>query len=204
MDSNNGLEEKTKEKSTLSRFLASIEEASIDKKIQKLIKDMDSADKEEKLLLQEVNSELIAEFVKMHEFDKHLLLADSLPLSFGAMSIKMTKSIIEENHCNTDLEISLVEIIVNAFCRSLHFSRLLSLALSTNPDRIEQKFINYYAFLSKEIDKATRQYLSALLALQQLKTPPLKVNLKAHTAILGQNQQFNSIKSEYDENNKPN
>lgn len=140
----------------------------------------------------------------MHEFDKHFLLAESIPSKFAAMAIKMSKSLIREYNCTTTLEKSLVEIIVNAFCRSLQLSRSLMNSIARDSVPIEQNYVNYYNLLSKELDKANRQYLTALTTLQQLKSPSLKVTLKAETAIVGQNQQFNSITPLQDENNKVN
>lgn len=188
----------------LYRFRGSIEASHIDNKILKLLTRIDNASESEKRDLQEKHATLIDQFVRMHEFDKHFLLAESLPTKFAAMSIRMTKDLIQEYSCTNNLEKSLVEIIVNAFCRSLHFSRLSTVALSSDSIPIDQNSINYYNFLSREIDKSNRQYLSALMTLQQIKSPAIKVNLKAETAILGQNQQFNSVNENSNEKNKTN
>ena len=41
---------------------------------------------------------------------------------------------------------------------------------------------------SKELDRANRHYLTVLQALRTIKEQPLKITLKANTAIIGQNQ----------------
>ncbi len=194
----------TKEKiaDVLYRFKGSIEPSNIDRRAIRLLEKMDNASPEEKEQLSKKHDELLHQFVRMHEFEKHFLLAESLPPKYAAMSIKMTQSLIKEYNCNTTLEKSLVEIIVSAFCRSLHFSTSLS-SIIRGEVTVEPNYVNYYNFLSKENDKAHRQYLTALSTLQQIKSPQLRVSLKAETAIVGQNQQFNSV-SPNNENNKPN
>ena len=45
--------------------------------------------------------------------------------------------------------------------------------------------------LSKERDRAHRQYLSTIMTLKQLKAPAIEMNIKAKTAFVSQNQQIN-------------
>lgn len=154
--------------------------------------------------LSRVEQDVLNIFGHVYEFDKHFNLAESVGDHMAPMAIKMTQDLIKEHNCKTIQEKSLVEIIVNAFCRSLGLSRRLMHCMSGDSVKISSDHTNYYNFLSKEIDKANRQYLTALTTLQQLKSPSLKVTLKAETAIVGQNQQFNSIATPQDENNKTN
>lgn len=177
----------------LERVQGHIEAPAIHKKIIEVLGEVDKAKADKKSAIMSKHSELLTEFARLHEFDKHFLLAESLPPEFGAMAIEMTKSMIREYACNSTAEKSLVEIIVNAFCRTLFFSKKLTMILNRNPTILEQSYINYYNFLSKELDKANRQYLTGILSLQQLKSPTMKVSVKADTAILAQNQQFNSV-----------
>jgi hypothetical protein len=46
--------------------------------------------------------------------------------------------------------------------------------------------------MGKELDRANRIFLNALMTLKQLKNPPLELNIKAGNAFFGQNQQFNN------------
>ncbi len=48
--------------------------------------------------------------------------------------------------------------------------------------------IKYLSVLSKELDRANRQYISALQTLYSLKQPPLSVSLKTDTAYLANQQ----------------
>ena len=42
-----------------------------------------------------------------------------------------------------------------------------------------------------ELDRANRQFLTALQTLKQIKAPQLEVNVETKTAFVAQNQQFN-------------
>ena len=193
-----------KVKEILGRFRGNIDPENIDKKAIRLLSLIDEANGKKKDKIVAENSKFFDDFARMHEFDKHYLLAESLTPRFSTMAIRMVKSIIKEYDCRTVLEKSLAEIIASSFCRVLHLSTNLNRNLSGDSISISQTFVNYYNFLSKEIDKANRQYLNALTTLQQIKSPSIKVNLKAETAIVGQNQQFNSINSSQNETNKAN
>ena len=57
---------------------------------------------------------------------------------------------------------------------------------------ITENRTKYLAMLSKQIDRANRQFLSALTTLKQLKTPSIEMNIKTNTAFVSQNQQINS------------
>lgn len=203
MAKKNQLTVKQKVEDALYRLRGSIEAYEIDSKAIQLLEDIENADEKDRARLQEQNAETIDQFIKLHEFDKHFLLAESLPQKYRAMSVEMAKSLIREHNCTTTTEKSLVEVIVSTFCRVLHIGSLMSAELDGGSIPLNQNFINYFNFLSKELDKANRQYLTALTTLQQLKSPPMKVSLKAQTAIVGQNQQFNSIEKDQNENNKP-
>ena len=51
--------------------------------------------------------------------------------------------------------------------------------------------ITFLKFLSQEKDRSHKQYLSAVQALKQLHSSPLKVNIKTNSAYVAQNQQNN-------------
>ncbi len=48
--------------------------------------------------------------------------------------------------------------------------------------------VRFLAIMSQELDRANRHYLTTIQALRTIKQPSLGVNIKAQTAILGQNQ----------------
>ena len=50
----------------------------------------------------------------------------------------------------------------------------------------------YYSLISKELDRAHRQYITTLTLLQQIKQPSIKVNVKTKNAYIAENQQINA------------
>ena len=58
----------------------------------------------------------------------------------------------------------------------------------------------YLAILSKELDRAHRQLITALTTLRQIKNPPIEFNVKAKTAFVAQNQQINAINNPIQQN----
>jgi hypothetical protein len=97
--------------------------------------------------------------------------------------------IIKDYSCTTSIEKALAEVITNAYIRILDNSRRLNNEL--NADQITQNRNIYFANLSKQLDRAHRQFDSAIFSLRQLKQPNVEVSVKATNAFLSQNQQIN-------------
>ena len=60
--------------------------------------------------------------------------------------------------------------------------------------------------MSKHIDRANRQFITALTTLKQIKMPSLAISVKTKAAFVAQNQQLNvnpSNKNNLNENIKP-
>ncbi|MCX6791876.1 MAG: hypothetical protein NT149_02460 [Candidatus Gottesmanbacteria bacterium] len=57
-----------------------------------------------------------------------------------------------------------------------------------NACNIMQREIQRLSVLSKESDRAYRQYITSLHVLRMMKQAPLQITVKAQTAIIGQNQ----------------
>ena len=57
---------------------------------------------------------------------------------------------------------------------------------------ISDERTRYLGYLSKQMDRAHRQYLSALMTLKQLKAPAIEMNIKTKNTFVAQNQQINA------------
>jgi hypothetical protein len=57
---------------------------------------------------------------------------------------------------------------------------------------INDRGVKYLSFLSIELDKAHKRYLSSLQTLKDIKNPPMEMNVRAQTAIIGNNQLIQS------------
>jgi hypothetical protein len=102
----------------------------------------------------------------------------------------MTEQTIEEYDCQTEIEKSLASVIVGAYVRYIDNSRRLNNELEC--ENITRERNVYIANLSKQVDRAQRQYLSAVMTLKQIKAPTIEMSIKAQTAFISQNQQINS------------
>lgn len=134
------------------------------------------------------------------ETDSHWALAASFIDDFRGMARELSSQVIKEHNCSTHTEKMLAEIVAGSFIRFLDNSRRLNNELACTT--INENRTKYITILSKQTDRAHRQYISSLMALKQLKTPTIEMNIKANTAFVSQNQQFNAPQAK-NENNEP-
>jgi len=121
--------------------------------------------------------------------DTHFALMDSLNKKYQAFARDFSSQLVNEYKCTTVLEKSLAEIITSSFIRVIDNSRRLNDLLNCTDIGINRNI--YIANLSKQVDRAHRQYLSSLMTLRQIKAPSIEMNIRAHTAFVSQNQQIN-------------
>jgi len=127
---------------------------------------------------------------RIFENDSHVGLMESFDERYRMFSSEMSKTMISEFNCSNEAEKALVELIVNAYIRVIDNSRRLN-------NELEGKNIThnrnvYIGNLSKQVDRANRQFLNALIALKQLKEPQLNIKVKTDNAYFAQNQQINN------------
>ena len=134
------------------------------------------------------------------EADSHWALMEASGTPYWGMAKELSNQIIKENNCTSHTEKMLVEVIVNAFIRVLKASTDLTTGSVPVGNEITENRTKYIAVISKQLDRANRQYLSALMALKQLKTPSIEMNIKAKTAFISQNQQINAGDSKHENN----
>ena len=134
---------------------------------------------------------LIEKAISVVNLDTHGLLAIATRENYRTFSIEFDKQLIREYGCTTASEKALVQLIVSAHVRSLQYAAELSNNTGAGKP-ITSTRNGLYSVLSKEIDRANRQFITGLTALKQLKAPGLTVNVKTNTAFIAQNQQVNS------------
>ncbi len=132
--------------------------------------------------------------MRIFENESHVSLMESFEERYRMLSREMTKTMIKEFNCINEIEKSLAELTVNAYIRVLDNSRRLNNELECR-DITPNKNV-YIANLSKQLDRAHRQYLSSLMTLQQIKSPKIEMNIKTNTAYISNNQQINVNKDE--------
>ncbi len=114
--------------------------------------------------------------------------------------INLRRELIKEYKCETYSEKALVDLATNAYARNLLYSKKM-LGLK-DPEFVSSERNGFMSFLSKEVDRANRHFITALETLIQIKRPELKVNVKTNTAFIAQNQQINANQNKQDETNE--
>ncbi len=132
----------------------------------------------------------VGEALPIIALDTHYLIAEVVGERYRPFAITFAKQLIEEYQCKTPSEKALAQNIAVSYVRSIELSnRATSMART---DSTSQEKNGYYGALSKELDRAQRQFTSSLLVLKQMKSPNLEVNIKAKNAFIAQNQQVNA------------
>ncbi len=123
--------------------------------------------------------------MSLFEFDKGILLLNSLPDLHVVFALDFNKNLQKEYDCKTPSEKSLAEIVTLNFIRILETQRKIKDCQKNVSTRYD---IQYISILSKELDRAERHYLASLQALRTLRNPSFEVNIKANNAVVGNNQ----------------
>lgn len=105
--------------------------------------------------------------------------------------LRLREQLIEEYEVKSVSELMLIDIAINAYFRNLQSSRVFSdlREKSKNMDFGQLK-INLMKVLERQIDISSKQYLSSVTMLKELKQPPIHIKVSG-SAYVGQNQQFN-------------
>lgn len=134
------------------------------------------------------------EIMRGLELDTNVGLMEAVDVKYRALIKELCSEITKEYSCQTTIEKALAEQISNAHVRIIDNSRRLNNEF--NCESITPNRNNYIANLSKQLDRAHRQFDSAVFTLKQLKQPQLSVNVKATNAFVSQNQQINVTKKD--------
>jgi len=134
-------------------------------------------------------SEAAEKVLIMEGLDTHYPLTETIGKRYRPLAIEFNRQLLKEYNCQTSSEKALAQVIVNAYIRILEYSQLLYTCQETNWLSSEKN--GFYSMLSKELDRANRQFITTLTTLKQVKTPSLEVNVKTRATFVAQNQQLN-------------
>ena len=132
------------------------------------------------------------------EFETHIGLMESVCERYRGLAKDFTSQLIQEYVCSTSAEKALAEVIANAYIRILDNSQRLNGELECR--EITPVRNAYIGMLSKQVDRANRQFLNALMTLKQLKAPAIEISVRTQTAFIAQNQQVNVSKQNTENN----
>ena len=120
------------------------------------------------------------------EFEKGPLLSIAVDEQYRTFGIDLMRKVQGEFNCTTPSEKATAELMVISYIRTLEIQRRINGYLSNGT--ITHDGVGFLNVMSKELDRANRHYLTALQTLRMLKQPPMQVNIKTQTAVVGQNQ----------------
>ncbi len=149
-----------------------------------------NADKGENKAVMEESQEVLNRVFLSLGIETHAGLMECFSKRYWGMATELSSQVIKEYECTTHAEKMLAESAVGAFMRYLDASRRLNNCLDVDLYITPNKTA-YMAMLSKERDRAHRQFLNSLATLKQFKAPAIEMNIKSNTAFIAQNQQIN-------------
>lgn len=170
---------------------------SIFKELDKSLKeyhDYKGTDKDKKL--KEINDKY-ASAIYVFALDNHYAATDTVKKEYKPMVIEIANQFVAEYRCTNPSEKALADLAASAYCRyiqySSHFQNI------SNIEWLSSEKNGLYANYSKEVDKAYRQFLTAIMTLKQMKSPISQINVRTNTAFVAQNQQVNAVKEDLPE-----
>lgn len=132
----------------------------------------------------------------LREFENGTLLTTIVPSMFATLGIDLMRKIQQEYACVSESEKSIAELASTSYVRALDAQRRIKNYLDKG--EFTGIGVQYVAVLSKELDRANRHYLTAIQTLRSLRQPPMQLNIRTNTAVIGQNQIVQT-----NENNEP-
>lgn len=178
-------------KRVLSAYEFSIAPNTILKAAHKLLEEYDNTTGKQKEQALTKLEEKLKEALPVIALDKHHLIANALyDDKHRTLAIELADQLIAGYKCTTATEKMLAETTAWAYCRMLEYSNRLNGI--TQIDYLSNEKNSYYNALGLSVDRANRQFLSAIHLLRQIKQPKINVTFKAHNAFVAQNQQINA------------
>ncbi len=127
------------------------------------------------------------QMMSLFEFDNSLLIAGSFKEDFRVIITDLSAKFQAEYDCKTTSERATAHLVAQNYVRTLQIQRYIYMLLDR--DSFTDLSTQRLGILEKAYDRANRQYLLSLQALQAFKLPPINVKLFAQNAMVGQYQQ---------------
>jgi len=153
----------------------------------------------DKNLTSKEKNALVVKIAYLFGLDTQIPLWESVNYRYASLATSFSENLVKEYNCNTPSEKALAQVIANAYVRIFEYSNTLE---SFRNRAVNTNLVGYYSIISKELDRANRQFITALTTLKQLKAPSLELKVMVKNAFIAQNQQFNANQNN-NENIKP-
>ena len=128
----------------------------------------------------------IVRVLAMSELDKGSLLSLIVSKESSTFAIDLMRKIQTDYGCVSSSEKAIAELASSSFVRALDIQKKIKSYLDMG--EITGNGVQYLGVLSKDLDRAHNQYLTAVQTLKSFRQPPLQVNIKTKTAVIGNNQ----------------
>ena len=163
---------------------------------------VDAPDKEAKAMekdMKEINEKALLAL----GLETHHPLADMANQRYRGLAIEVARQLEKEYDCKAPSERLLAQTVAGIYIKIIEYSTQLRGCIQETSLSNEKNA--FYSMVSKELDRAHRQLITALTTLRQIKNPPIELNVKAKTAFVAQNQQINAVNNpvQQDENINP-
>lgn len=106
-----------------------------------------------------------------------------------ALMLDFSRQLFQEYDCKTVSEKVLAQVAANAYVRVLESSKAIDQGVHGR--YFGGNMAHYYSMASRELDRASRQFIFALATLRQLKSPMPDIKVIAKNAFVAEKQQFN-------------
>jgi hypothetical protein len=114
--------------------------------------------------------------------------------------LSITLQFEKDYDCKTAAEKATAEVITMAYIKMVDSSRMFS-DWSENKGALKMRDrIGYLEVMSRQTDRACRQFIAGLAILKQMKQPPLEVTIRTKNAFVANNQQINAGSKSYETN----
>ncbi len=132
--------------------------------------------------------------MRAFETETQVGIMEAVNKQYQSLAKELSRQIIKDYNCKTSIEKTLANNIAHSYIKILDGSRRLNNDLGKPGQEINENRTKYLTMLSKQTDRAQRQFLAALMTLKQIKAPLVEMNIKATNAFVAQNQQINADK----------
>lgn len=126
----------------------------------------------------------------LFEFDNGVLLSYSFEECYKIFAIDLLRKLRAEYGCQTPSENTTAELAVLNYVRTLEIQQKINNYLGKGS--VTDTGVKFLQVMSQELDRANRQYLATVQALKTIRMPQMQLNIKAQTAVIGQNQLIQS------------
>lgn len=164
------------------------------RKLQESRNNWKGLSKEEKKYAKSEIHTILATYSKAISLETNINMLNGIDPEQRGMAMDMIEHLKKEYALEKPQDKVYLQIAVSAICR--YHSNMSEFECWKRHDWNSHERATYMGMLSKDADKAFRQYNSIIQYFEEKKQPQIKINVKANNAFVAQNQQFNNNKNE--------